>query len=101
MAEPETAGEISEPQKRLAPSGMGLRLRRAVLLDKAAGYLGQERAAAALGIKPRSLRAKINIARGVRDDDLQSVATALDEYAATLVQHAATIRSVIAGDASC
>lgn len=94
---------MTVPQKRLAPVSMGLRLRRVLILEKAVEYLGQDRAAAAIGIKPRSLRAKLDVTRGVRDDDLQSVADALDQHAATLVAHADTIRSVVAGqeDASC
>lgn len=79
---------------------MGLRARRIRLLWTAVDLFGHQRAADALGIERRSLRAKLEATRGVHDDNLLLVASALDRHAATLVDHASTIRAALAGGAS-
>lgn len=90
--------DATEPENRLASStGMGFRARRIGLLRTAVDFLGQPRAAAALGIEQRSLRAKLEATRGVHDDNLRFVATALEKHAAELLAHATTIRATLGG----
>lgn len=85
------------PESRLTSApGIGLRARRVGLLRTAVDFLGQSRAAAALGIEQRSLRAKLDATRGVRDDNLRAIATALEIRAVTLRDHATTIRAALA-----
>lgn len=91
---------MSAPQNRLATAAamtIGQAARRIGLLRTAVEFLGQPRAAAALGIEQRSLRAKLEATRGVHDDNLRFVATALEKYAADLLAHAATIRATLGG----
>lgn len=88
--------DATAPEIRLA---MGLRARRIGLLRTAVDFLGQPRAASALGIEQRSLRAKLEATRGVHDDNLRIVATALDRHAAALLDHANTIRAALGGRA--
>lgn len=88
--------DAAAPEIRLA---MGLRARRIGLLWTAVDLFGHQRAADALGIERRSLRAKLEASRGVHDDNLLLVATALDQHAATLIDHANTIRAALAGGA--
>lgn len=54
-------------------------------------FLGQTRAADALGIQPRSLRAKLEATRGVHDDNLLLVAGALNKLATEIATHATLI----------
>lgn len=75
---------------------MGLRARRIRLRWTAVDLVGHQRAADALGIERRSLRAKLEATRGVHDDNLLLVATALDRHAIALVDHANTIRAALA-----
>lgn len=89
--------EATEPQKR---PGMGERARRIGLLRNAVEFLGQARAAAALGIEPRSLRAKLEATRGVHDDNLRLVVAALECLADDILAHAATIRTALDGEAA-
>ncbi|PZT91641.1 hypothetical protein [Sphingomonas sp.] len=91
---------MSAPQNRLATAAamtIGQAARRIGLLRTAVEFLGQPRAAAALGIEQRSLRAKLEATRGVHDDNLRFVATALEKYAADLLTHATTIRAALGG----
>lgn len=91
---------MSAPQNRLATAAamtIGQAARRIGLLRTAVEFLGQPRAAAALGIEQRSLRAKLEAARGVHDDNLRFVATALEKHAAELLAHATTIRATLGG----
>lgn len=95
---------MTEPQNRLAAAAsMGFKARRIGLLRTAIEFLGQTRAADALDIKPRSMRAKIEATRGVADHDLLAVATGLEKHAAALIAHATTIRASLTGqeNASC
>lgn len=92
--------DTAAPQNRLADAAamsIGQTARRIGLLRTAVDFLGQPRAAAALGIEPRSLRAKLEATRGVHDDNLRFVATALEKHAAELLAHATTIRAMLAG----
>lgn len=75
---------------------MGLRARRIRLLWTAVDLFGHQRVADALGIERRSLRAKLEATRGVHDDNLLLVATALDRHATVLIDHANTIRAALA-----
>ncbi|WP_294325204.1 hypothetical protein [uncultured Sphingomonas sp.] len=85
------------PENRLAvAASMGLKARRIGLLRTAINFLGQARAADALNIRPRSMRAKTEATRGVTDYDLLAVATGLEKHAAALTAHAATIRTALA-----
>jgi hypothetical protein len=53
---------------------------------------GQDKVADALGIQPRSLRAKLNADRGVSDADLVLTAAALEKHAARIIDHAFKLR---------
>lgn len=53
---------------------------------------GQDKVADALGIQPRSLRAKLNADRGVSDADLVLTAAALEKHAAHIIDHAFKLR---------
>lgn len=75
------APATSEPQNRLT---LNERAARIGMLTRAAGLLGQTALAGALGIEPRSLRAKLSVDRGVGDHDLRLAAAALTARAATL-----------------
>lgn len=91
---------MTAPQNRLATAAamtIGQAARRIGLLRTAVEFLGQPRAAAALGIEQRSLRAKLEATRGVHDDNLRFVATALEKHAADLLAHATTIRATLGG----
>lgn len=54
---------------------------------------GQSELAEALGIQPRSLRAKFSAERGVSNDDLHSAADALDRQAKRIMAHAEKLRA--------
>lgn len=54
---------------------------------------GQFELAEALGIQPRSLRAKFSAERGVSNDDLRSAADALDRQAKRIMAHAEKLRT--------
>ena len=63
-------------------------------LMKAGVLLGSAAALAeAMGIEPRSLRAKTSADRGVSCDDLRAAADALDARAAAMIEHAAKLRA--------
>lgn len=67
---------------------------RMAALMKAGALLGSATALAdALGIQPRSLRAKTGAERGVSSDDLRAAADALDARAAQMTEHAAKMRA--------
>ncbi len=66
---------------------------RMAALMKAGALLGSAAALAdALGIQPRSLRAKTGAERGVSGDDLRAAADALDARAAQMIEHAINMR---------
>ena len=54
---------------------------------------GQGELAEALGIQPRSLRAKLSAERGVSSADLRSAADALDAHAKRIMAHAEKLRA--------
>ncbi len=63
-------------------------------LMKAGVLLGSAAALAeAMGIEPRSLRAKTGAERGVSCDDLRAAADALGARAAAMIEHAAKLRA--------
>lgn len=65
-------------------------------LMTAGALLGTATALAdALGIQPRSLRAKIGAERGVSCDDLRAAADALEARAALMIEHAAKLRAEV------
>ncbi len=67
---------------------------RMAALMKAGVLLGSATALAdALGIQPRSLRAKTGAERGVSGNDLRAAADALDARAALMIEHAANMRA--------
>jgi hypothetical protein len=67
---------------------------RMAALMKAGALLGSAAALAdALGIEPRSLRAKTGAERGVSCDDLRAAADALEARAAAMVEHAGKMRA--------
>lgn len=81
-----------EPEKRLTIGELARRIR---LLRVGVEFLGQTRAADALGIQPRSLRAKLDASRGVHDDNLLLVAEALNRFAIEIAAHATQILASI------
>jgi hypothetical protein len=67
---------------------------RMAALMKAGALLGSAAALAdALGIQPRSLRAKTGAERGVSGDDLRAAADALEARAADMTEHATKLRA--------
>ena len=65
-------------------------------LMTAGALLGSATALAdALGIQPRSLRAKTGAERGVSCDDLRAAAKALEARAALMIEHAAKLRGQV------
>jgi len=69
---------------------------RMVGLMRAGVLLGSAKALAeALGIQPRSLRAKTDSDRGVSCEDLIAAADALDARAALMIEHAAKLRAEV------
>jgi hypothetical protein len=86
---PPTAGSaVQKP-----PRGHPLHIRRTTGLETAAAMLGgQDRLAAALGINPRSLRAKLSAERGISSADLRLAAGALEVRAALIDLHARKLR---------
>lgn len=77
-----------ESEKRLTIGELARRIR---LLRIGVEFLGPTRAADALGIQPRSLRAKLEATRGVHDDNLLLVAEALNKLATEVAAHATLI----------
>jgi hypothetical protein len=78
---------------KAAQSNALIAMPRMAALMKAGALLGSAQALAdALGIKPRSLRAKTGAERGVSNEDLRKAADALDIRAALLTQHAQKLR---------
>lgn len=74
-----------EPEKRPTIGELARRIR---LLRIGVEFLGPTRAADALGIQPRSLRAKLEATRGVHDDNLLLIAEALNKLATEIAAHA-------------
>lgn len=90
----EAANRTANPARK----GLPLCASRMMGLQTATDLLGvQQVTADALGIDKRSLRAKLNAERGVGDADLRVIATALDDRAARLIEHAAKLRALVAG----
>ena len=89
---------MTEPEKRLtpAPSAMAVEVARAMLFERSAGYVGQAKLAAALGIQERSLRAKFSSDRGISDVDLEQAAYAVETRAFEMMAHARKLRAMIA-----
>lgn len=79
---------MTAPEKRPTIGELARRIR---LLRIGVEFLGPTRAADALDIKPRSLRAKLEATRGVHDDNLLLVAEALNKFAAEIAAHATLI----------
>lgn len=88
-----TASNTPPVRQKANTSSMGCTAARIMMLDRAAGYLGQAVLASALGIGVRALQHKLATARGVSDTDLRLAAAALDSRAETLASQAATMRS--------
>ena len=84
-----------EPEKRLTPSPMATTLARMLLLERVGKIVGQERLAEALGIKERSLRAKLGADRRVSDDDLASAIVALERRAGEIAGEIAKIGRIL------
>lgn len=92
VAPPPLANCTAKP----AHSRLSLDIQRMMGLETAASLLGgQGPLAAALGIEPRSLRAKLSADRSVSDDDLTAAADALDARATKLIDHARKLREAI------
>jgi len=82
-----------------AHRGRSIGIRRMMGLETAAAMLGgQGPLAVALGIEPRSLRAKLSADRGVSDADLLFAAAAIETRAAKLLAHAQKLRDEVAVD---
>ncbi len=83
-----------------AHSRLSLDILRMMGLETSATLLGgQGPLAAALGIEPRSLRAKMAGDRSVSDADMTNAADALEARAAKLLDHASKMREAAEGDA--
>lgn len=81
-----------------AQSRTVLSVARMMGLTTAATMLGgQSELAEALGIQPRSLRAKLSSERGISGVDLCSTADALDARARRIMAHAEKLRTEAAG----
>lgn len=85
----------SEPENRLSP--MRETLNRIRYLQRAGEMIGQRAVAEALGIEPRSLRAKLGGDRGITDADLAIVGAALDAHARDMQILAARMRGLADG----
>ncbi|WP_203310480.1 hypothetical protein [Sphingomonas beigongshangi] len=76
-----------------AKAAHSLSVVRMMGLTTAATMLGgQVELAEAMGIQPRSLRAKFSADRGISNDDLTAAAAALEARAARLTDHARKLR---------
>ena len=87
-----------EPVNRLTTNTAA---RRAGMLHRASVELGQNDLAAALGIEPRSLRAKLGVDRGISDADLRLTSAALAARAAALLAQADAITAHLNQEAPC
>jgi len=93
-AEDLAARKASRRAAKAAHTSHILSVPRMVGLMRAGVLLGSAKALAeALGIQPRSLRAKTDSDRGVSCEDLIAAADALDARAALMVEHAAKLRA--------
>lgn len=81
---------MGEPKNRLG-GDLSSRLMRLTMLCRTSEIVGQAALANALGIEPRSLRAKLSADRGVSDDDLRVAAKALEMHAAATLRLATKI----------
>lgn len=89
----ETKRRASKRTAKAAYATHLLSVPRMAGLMKAGALLGSAAALAeAMGIEPRSLRAKTGAERGVSCDDLRAAADALDARAALMIEHAAKLR---------
>lgn len=70
-------------------------LNRIRYLQRAGEMIGQRAVAEALGIEPRSLRAKLGGDRGITDADLAVVGSALDAHARDMQMLAARMRGLV------
>lgn len=66
------------------------------MLRRASEQVGQAHMAEALGIEPRSLRAKLSADRGVSDHDLRIAATAVEQLAEKMLDQVRAIRAAVA-----
>lgn len=91
---------MTEPENRLTTNNVA---RRVGMLRRASDELGQVELASAIGIEPRSLRAKLGVERGVSDADLALTAAALVDRARALIGHADVITAHLtrSSEASC
>ncbi len=83
---------MTAPDTRRVGS-IGHRAARIGLLQRAATHVGPADLAEALGIEPRSLRAKLSADRGISDTDLRSAAAAVEARADALLAQARAIRA--------
>ncbi len=84
---------MSEPKNGSALAGP---LMRITALRRASEMLGPVEMSEALGIQPRSLRAKLGADRGVSDADLTIAATALAAHAERVAAMALKLRELAA-----
>ncbi|NLS27943.1 hypothetical protein S2M10_29450 [Sphingomonas sp. S2M10] len=85
-----------EPKNRLTP--IAEKAKRIRLLQSVGEMIGQAALAEALGIEPRSLRAKLGADRGITDAELALAAAALDAHARDMKILAARMRGLVDGD---
>ena len=87
MTDRRTANPAQQPRCLMRMTG----------LETAVSMIGtQGKLAEAMGIEPRSLRAKLTAERGVADGDLLAAATALDARADHIRDHARKLRGLAA-----
>lgn len=89
---------MTEPVNRLTTNTAA---RRVGMLRRASDELGQNDLAAALGIEPRSLRAKLGVDRGISDADLRLTSAALAARATALLAQADAITAHLNQEAPC
>ncbi|KQN12020.1 hypothetical protein [Sphingomonas sp. Leaf28] len=93
-ADDEARRQASKRTAKAAHTTHLLSVPRMAGLMKAGALLGSAAALAeAMGIEPRSLRAKTAAERGVSCDDLRAAADALDDRAAAMIEHAEKLRA--------
>lgn len=98
-AEDLAARQASRRAAKAAHTSHILSVPRMVGLMRAGVLLGSAKALAeALGIQPRSLRAKTDSDRGVSREDLIAAADALDTRASLMVEHAVKLRAEAAAE---
>lgn len=84
---------MTEPQN--GSLSIGQRAARIRMLQRASEFVGPVQLADALGLQPRSLRAKLSVDRGVSNDDLRWAAAAMERRIEEIQAQVRDIREAI------